>query len=168
MINTSTESNLRKTGFIYLIHLRSQSIVEGRRGKNWIGNKEAGTEAEAMQECCSWLAVHGYLSPFFSQPKTTCPGTACPTVDTTLPHQPLIKKKKKVPRDLPTGKSAGDHSLGGFFLVEGQTNTIKRCFLYSPSFLAPKTLLVNQKKKKWQYQSKKRKGHILPWQRSLC
>lgn len=93
---------------------------------------------------CPWLAQPLFLTTQDYLSWNTMPHSGHDPPASTINQ----KKKKKVPRDLPTGKSAGDHSLGGFFLVEGQTNTIKQCFLYSPSFLAPKTLLVNQKKKK--------------------
>jgi hypothetical protein len=53
VINTRTINNLKEV--VWLVYT---SISEGSQGRNL----EAGTETEAREECCYWLALPGLLS----------------------------------------------------------------------------------------------------------
>ena len=62
VINTVTESNLGEERVYETYTSTSQSITEGSLGKNSLGNLEAVTEAEDMEEhyllaCSSWLVL---------------------------------------------------------------------------------------------------------------
>lgn len=53
MINTRTESNLERKGFIS----RMQSVNRGRSSGAQDKNLEAGTEAGTVEEPCLWLGL---------------------------------------------------------------------------------------------------------------
>ena len=49
-------------GLIQLMTLRSHSITEGSQDRNSRqGNLEAGTETEAIEECCLWRVPRDFL-----------------------------------------------------------------------------------------------------------
>ena len=69
-------------------------MVKGSQNRNL----EAGTDAEAVEECC----FSGCLTVAYSVWFVCCPGVAPPTMGWTLPHLSLVKDND--PIDMPTGQ----------------------------------------------------------------
>lgn len=58
------------------------------RVSSFLREVEAGTEEEAMQECCLLLAFHGVLNLLYIQPRQAHRlRVALPTVGMAVPHQ---------------------------------------------------------------------------------
>jgi hypothetical protein len=89
-----TKSNMGRKEFIWLIYSKSWFIEKGQ-GMNLASNLEAGTEAEAIEQCslltCFPMAC---LTCFFMQPRTACLGMKLLSV--SRPHT-LIINQENVP-----------------------------------------------------------------------
>ena len=99
VINTMTKQRGEEKVYLSLqfsitVHHLGKSGQELQEGSNL----EIGTNAEAIEESYSCLALHGSLS--HEAPRTTAPEMPLPTVDWALPHQSLTKK-------IPSGLAQG-------------------------------------------------------------